>query len=161
MDFDKYAFHLGSLLANFQSLEFCLRAYLQGLPKAAPLGTPCGVDIHSVPLGSTLPENAATNYDTLGQLIGKYNKDARSNGWAELDRSLVTLRDALAHGRVSATKPSDQLHLLKFSKPVAGTVTVTFNELLTDTWFIEQKRRVRDALLAVASRLTPPANPGS
>jgi hypothetical protein len=154
---EDHAYHLGSLLANFQSLEFGLRSYLQSLPHAPALGVPHGQDIYAVPIGGQVPENAFTNYDSLGVLISKYNEAARQRSSAEIDPSLVEIRDALAHGRVSAQITDDTLRLLKFSRPKNGIVEVTFNALLSRDWFLDKKKRVCDALLTVGANLTPPA----
>src|SRR4051812_48307320 len=124
MTLKEHAHHLGGLVANLQSLEFLLRAFLSKLPSARPMGLPHGTDLYSFPVGATVPENDLTSFDSLGQLIDKYNEEAKRSGNALLDGSLVELRDALAHGRVSAKPPSDDLRLLKFSKPISGCVTV-------------------------------------
>jgi hypothetical protein len=68
---DEHAFYLGKLLVNFHSLEFTLRAFLQNQPDARPFGLPDGTDIYLCRVGTELPENEFTSYDTLGQLIKK------------------------------------------------------------------------------------------
>ena|SRR5689334_257344 len=149
MDLNQHARHLGSLVANFQTLEFLLRAFLQQLPGARPLGIPQGQDIYSSPVGSELHESELTSYESLGQLIDKYNDEAERRASPKIDRTLVDVRDALAHGRVSAEAPNTDLRLLKFDKPMNGRVKVVFNEVLSEHWFSLQKRRVLDAILAV------------
>jgi len=155
MILEEYAQHLGGLLANFQSLEFVLRAFLQGLPAARPFGFPHGTDLYSLPVGSDAPENEFTSYDTLGQLIFSYNKEMQSRGRALVDASLVDVRDALAHGRISAAAPGDTLRLLKFSRAQHGRVRVTFNETMSAAWFHAQKQRVLIAMQAVHANLNP------
>lgn len=148
---DEHAFYLGKLLVNFQSLEFALRAYLQDQPDARPFELPDGTDIYLCPVGAELPENEFTSYDTLGQLIKKYNDKIRARGGAPIDDTLVELRDALAHGRVAAKGDIDNDHLLKFSKPREGKVQVTFNQEMSVEWFKEQYKRVNGALHSVAA----------
>jgi len=148
---DEHALYLGKLLVNFQSLEFILRAYLQNQPGARPFGLPHGTDIYLCPVGTELPENEFTSYDTLGQLINKYNDKMRAKGGAPIDETLVELRDALAHGRVAAKGDLDNNHLLKFSKPTRGKVQVTFNAEMSAEWFRNQYKRVNGALHAVAA----------
>ena len=70
-------------------------------------------------------------------------------GVERIDGALVEIRDALAHGRVSAAIPDDNLRLLKFSTPARGRVRVTFNETLSSAWFTAQKRRVIEAIQSV------------
>lgn len=150
MTLDEHARHLGGLVGNFQSLEFILRAFLQTLPNARPIGVPHGTDLYSFPVGTDLPENELTSYDSLGQLIDKFNAEMKKRGLTIIDKSLIDVRDALAHGRVSASSVTDTLRLLKFSKPVNGRVRVTFNEQLTEQWFVAQKKRVNEAIQSVA-----------
>lgn len=156
MTFDEHARQLGGLVANFQSLEFALRAFLQGLPSAPPIGIPYGTDIYSFPAGHVLPENELTNYDSLGTLIRRFNAEMSVQGLPEIDSNLVEVRDALAHGRVSGLREDTNLRLLKFDKPRNGRVRVTFNEELTEVWFASQKRRVVEAVKHVAALIPPP-----
>ncbi len=155
MALDEHANNLGGLLGNFQSLEFVLRNYLQTLPTAPPFGVEYGVDIYSFPVGAELPLNEFTSFDSLGQLINRFNHEMNQQGLQELDTTIVEIRDALAHGRVSASCPKDHLRLLKFSKPRNGKVTVTFNTEMSDDWFKEQKKRVYEALQYVYEKIKP------
>lgn len=155
MGLHEHAYELGSLLANFHSLEFILRGFLYNI-YGGELGVPFGEDIYTVTIGHSLPENAFTNYDSLRELIAKYNSVAREHSQPQIDPTLVEIRDALAHGRVSAAETSDDLRLLKFSKPRRGFVEVTFNAPLSHDWFLEQRRRVREALLTVIAVTGPP-----
>jgi len=148
---DEHARQLGGLVVNYQSLEFMLRAFLQKLPTARPIDIPYGVDIYSFPVGKELPENELTSYDSLGQLIDKFNTEMRKRGLSEIDGTLVEVRDALDHGRVSSGSIDDTLRLLKFDKPVNGRVRIVFNEKLTGSWFAAQKRRVYEAIQLIAS----------
>jgi hypothetical protein len=117
------------------------------------MGVPYGTDIYSFPVGSELPENDITSYDSLGQLLTKFNAEMEKRGHAQLDMGLVDLRDALAHGRASAAVPDDTLRLIKFDKPRDGKVRVTFNELMTEQWFASQKARVSAAINQVREQL--------
>ena len=149
MTLDEHARQLGGLVGNFQSLEFVLRAFLQELPTARPIGIPRGTDIYSFPVGTELPENEMTSYESLDQLIYRFNSEMKKRGLPEIDRTLVEVRDALAHGRVSAASMNDNLRLLKFDRPVNGRVRVTFNEQLNESWFITQRKRVYEAIQSV------------
>jgi len=146
MTLDEHVRHLGGLVANFQSLEFILRAVLQASPSARPIGIPHGTNIYSYPVGAELPLNELTSYDSLGELIAKFNSQAAQLGLPAVDATLVEIRDALAHGRVSADVIENDLRLLKFSKPDDGSVRVTFNERLSSEWFTNQKKRVIRAI---------------
>lgn len=147
---NEHALHLGGLIGNFQSLEFLLRATLSGFPGARPRGVPPGQDIYLTPVGTELPECDMTSYDSLGVLIKKFNVAAAAKGAAQVDETLVAIRDALAHGRVSSATTDTPLRLIKFDKPdKSGNVRVAFNEELSEEWFVTQKRRVFEAMAVV------------
>ena len=150
---EEHARHLGGLLANFQSLEFVLRAFLHALPKAGRMGVPYGTDIYLSQVGTELPENEFTNYDSLGDLIDCFNKEMKTRGLPEIDLKLVEVRNAIAHGRVSAPSQNETLRLIKFGKPLNKKVKVEFNEMLTKEWFICQKRRVCEAINLVHTHI--------
>ncbi len=154
-----YATRLGRLLANLHSLEFLLRSFLQDQPSVRPIGLPYGTDLHSFPIGSQLPENELTSYDSLGHLISKFNGEMKARGIDGIDSSLVELRDALAHGRVSAAALTSGLRLIKFDRPVKGTVRVTFNSALTQDWFKSETWRVLDAMRIVAAQIPSVTSP--
>ena len=98
----------------------------------------------------TVPENALTNYESLNQLIERYNRRiANSDPDLKVDPDIVTLRDALAHGRVSSLQEDSDIVLLKFSRPENGQVTVTFSECLTREWLSTRVRRVYTEVLKV------------
>ena len=150
MTLDEHCNLVGRLMVNLQSLEFALRAFLQSLPSARPIGMPHGTDFYSFPAGTELPENEITSYDTLAVLIRKFNTEMVTRGEPAIDVTIVDVRDALAHGRVSASTPDGTLRLIKFSKPdKQNRVRVVFNEQMTQTWLKDQIRRVHEAILTV------------
>ncbi|MBI3248042.1 MAG: hypothetical protein HYZ50_16175 [Deltaproteobacteria bacterium] len=146
MTLDEHALNLGGLFGNLQSLEFLLRGFLNRLSGARPIGVPYGTDIYSFPVGTELPENDLTSYDSLSLLVAKFNQEMKCRGTPEIDEKIVELRDALVHGRVSAAIQDESLRLLKFDEPKNGTVRITFNEVMTEEWFKEQKGRVYAAI---------------
>jgi len=153
MTTEEYSKHLGKLVANFQSLEFILRAFLQELPAAPPMGVPYGTDIYSFPVGTTLPVNHLTSYDSLRKLIRKFNTEVGGRHLAQIDETLADVRDALAHGRVSAASPDANLRLLKYDRPNHGMTRVNFNQVLTMEWFATQIRLVHDTILEINKRM--------
>jgi hypothetical protein len=113
-------------------------------------------------LRTVLDDSDITSYESLGELIDRFNEHAKANKIPKIDRSFVRLRDAIAHGRVSSVAPSDQMRLVKFGPPRDGKVSIEFNELLTSAWLIEQKKRVFRAMEVVCAHMpdrwqTPPA----
>ena len=112
------------------------------------MGIPYGTDIYSLPVGADLPENDLTSYESLGELISRYNNEVlKQNFGRKIDPALVQIRDAIAHGRVSTTDTAKPLRLLKFDRPSRECrVRISFNQELTEVWFKEQKRRTNEAI---------------
>ena len=149
---EEYQRYLGLLKSNFFSLEFILRAFLynQERKNDANRVTP-PVTIEDAEIGEFVPENSLTNYDSLGDLIDKYNQKASiiSNDLI-IDRTLVDIRDVLAHGRVFSPEPAFPYYLIKFDKPTKqGQVQVTHKIMMTYGWFKEQADRVAQAIMRV------------
>lgn len=72
---DEHVLYLGNLMMNFQLLEGVLRMFLHALPGERLLGDEyAGKDIFAQPVGTYYPDNALTNYDSLGELIKKFNR---------------------------------------------------------------------------------------
>ncbi len=138
---DRVPSALGKLVTNLQSLEFALRALLHD----AVGPSHSSLRLEALSVGDAVPEDPITNYDSLGDLIRKVNELYQTHGKPErIDASLVDLRDAIAHGRVWTTHPSTPFTLLKFSKPNAGFVTVTYAQQLTIDWLDSQIKRTRN-----------------
>ena len=93
--------------------------------------------------------NALTSYAPLGELIDAYNRTAP----VPIDRSLVTLRDTLAHGRVLCADPVwANFVLAKMGRPANGTVAVeTFYDMSID-WVNSQIARTGEALEQAKAR---------
>jgi hypothetical protein len=121
------------------------------MPTARSTGLPWGVDVYSFPVGTKLVESELTSFDSLAALIDKVNAELFRQGCSErVDRSLVELRDALAHGRISANAENETSRLLKFNKPNSGRVQITFNQVMSKEWFAEQQKRVFSSIQIVA-----------
>ena len=137
-------------MGNLQGLELSLRLYLGRLEGAQPPDV--NVErLYSVAEGTEVSVSTLTSYDSLGTLIKRFNAAAREQGLAEIDPKLADVRDTLAHGRLYARRLGDAMHLLKFSKPRNGRVTVTSNAAMTREWFEDHNQRVLAALGIVGS----------
>lgn len=150
MEQDQHPLNLGKLLVDFQSLEFALRAFLLKIEDIS--GSPFAQfkNLHELSEGDEVPENAFTNFDNLGQLIEKYNNNLKIVAMGlGIDKNMVDIRDAIAHGRVSGLTPSPPFKLLKFSKPKNKRTKVTFSILLTQEWYNQQLARVQNAVITV------------
>jgi hypothetical protein len=98
-------------------------------------------------VGDSFPVNALTSYASLGELIDAYNRSMTPS----IDRSFVTLRDTLAHGRVLCADDSwVNLALMKFGRPDrSNAVTIETRYDLTLDWMNEQIARTGEALESV------------
>jgi hypothetical protein len=98
---DAHACALGRLVGNFQSLELVIRTFLYSRRDPPHRGFRFRKSMSHLKPGDEVPGNAYTSFDTLGQLIGRFNRIAAKRFPAmAIDPSIVTVRDALAHGRV-------------------------------------------------------------
>ena len=134
-----YARSMGKVIVNLQSLEFPLRAFLYGHTTRWRSGTePDFLD--SIAKGETVRENTFTNYDSLRQLVTKYNSIVRAKDSSlQVDEEVIRVRDALAHGRIAcASRSSTEPKLVKYGKPKNGCVNVTDCYLLTNAWLKEK-----------------------
>jgi len=150
MEPEQHPLNLGKLLVNFQSLEFALRAFLLKIEDILGSPFPQSKNLHELSEGDEVPENAFTNYDTLGQLMEKYNSNPKIIAVGlHIDKNIVNIRDAITHGRVSGLTPTPPFRLLKFSRPKNNRTKVTFSILLTQEWYNQQLARVQNAVLTV------------
>ncbi len=151
---DQHPLNLGKLLVNFQSLEFALRAFLLKIEEMSGSQFTKFKDLHKLSEGDEVPKNAFTNYDSLKQLIKKYNDNPkiRAAGLC-IDKKLVDIRDAIAHGRVSALVPSPPFKLLIFRKPNNNRTKVKFSILLTQEWYNQQLACTQKTAITVAKAL--------
>ena len=141
---------LGSVIANLHSLEFMLRLYLYKKRSSPHASFRRGQNFTGLLEGATLPINALTDYQTLGDLIKGYNTLVkRRHSDLEIEQGIVNLRDALAHGRVFVPKSGLPLQLLKFSKPHNDKVVVTFSATLSSEWLTAQNVYIQKAIVQV------------
>jgi len=122
---------LGSLVANLQSLEFVLRAFIHKYHNHEEPS----VDLSCLKKGDRVPINSLTNYDSLGQLVNKYNSIVEAQApTCQLDSAVVPIRDMLAHGRIASTSPDRPMHLLKFGKYQGEEVPVEESVNIDAEW---------------------------
>ncbi len=122
---------------NLQSLEFALRAYLYNQAHHLHLHE----NFFSLKIGDVVSANEMTDYGALGQLIERYNRTI-PDPQRKVDRSVVDIRNALAHGRVFAALPQPPFTLLKFGPVKNGKTKVTYQEELTEEWLHQQVKRI-------------------
>jgi hypothetical protein len=138
INLDERATYIGKIIGNLQVLEFLLRLFLY--EKVGPQNITYSLD--EVAEGEWVPENPITNYDSLRTLVKKVNKQLEAQGVTDrVDHSLVDLRDAIAHGRVTAFHPEGPYKLMKYSPAKDGKVQVMIAKTLSSRWLKEQVTR--------------------
>jgi hypothetical protein len=145
---DKHTAFVGRLVVNLQSLEFLLRGFLSTIHEADSNGLIPGMpqEMYNLKIGDEVPVNYLTNYEPLGKIMDKYNNYIKPRDASLLlDRnSLVDLRDAIAHGRVSGAIPSSSIKIIKFRRPKDGRVKIMFLQTMDTDWFERQIKFVYD-----------------
>lgn len=130
---EKHYKNLGVLLQNLLSLELFLRCCIlrkECKERDAP-------NLTKIQEGDDVPECPLTNYDTLGDVIKKFNSYPDISHKIDKDR-VCRIRDGIAHGRVLSDSPTLQpMRLVKFSKPRKKKVKVDIAIEMTDEWFKE------------------------
>jgi hypothetical protein len=147
---DAYPLALGKLFANIASLEFALRAVVYLCDTPADQRKRVARRLTALCAGDVLEKSALTSWDTLRELITKYNQ---YNPSAAISEDIWGLRDALAHGRILTDDPTSDLKLVRFSRPQGERVTVEKVETLSIDWLGRQIHRVHDAVVTVHGRM--------
>ncbi len=168
MSFEEYASLIGKVVANLQALEFLLRAFLYAKGDPPHSAFPPGKAVDDLKVGDWAPENAMTCYDSLGDLIDRYNKIAPAA--RRVDPTIVELRDALAHGRVSAPAPGVRLcvGLNQFRDPTRDAEKGVKQSVVPDTTWranwagLETERQAETEVLrkTTPARRTMPSTDG-
>lgn len=161
---DRYALALGKLVGNLSSLESAVRIALHYLNVPADDRAPT-FGLSDVAVGDTVLLTSVSKWASLGGLIADFNghhRDSRPD--LLLDEGIVDIRNAFAHGMVSAESTTSPLILLKFGSASGDRVPITAKYTLTEIWMADQVKRVYVAIDKVQSRLDelapfPPTTP--
>ena len=149
--FESHALNLGKLTGNLQSLEMGARMVIVKHDQWA--ANQVQTQLPRVRTGDLVELNAFTNEDDLTQTLEKYNKRAPPDCRIDVG-PIVSLRDALAHGRTFGFGSMKHLRLLKFSwKTKDGKVSVELAEDMTNEWFREKIRILDQALEKIRKAL--------
>jgi hypothetical protein len=147
-----YALALGKLFGNLISLDAALRAALDVAYPSLPGPLHNGRPLTTLNVGDQAAENWITKRCYLSDLVTAYNELQGERGRPErkIDAAVVDLRNALAHGFVTAAVPGGILTLMKFGRGSAPrSLEVTEKVELTPEWMADQLARVRDVFFSV------------
>lgn len=156
MNHEQHALHLGGLVGNLQTLEMLIRLALSQR-EGSPARNTYGDDFRNAPVGTRIPLSDLSNFHSLNRLIDAFNKAFPNLG--SLDKDLIKLRDALAHGRVFKGPTEDAFRIVKFSKPSDTIeVEIEYSAVMDEAWFVENKAWVTSAVETVGKALntSPP-----
>jgi hypothetical protein len=135
LDSEKHLRLTGGLIMNLQAVETVLRYFLV-LQKG---------ETHEFPkIGDTcVQETFATNYMSLGFIIDVYNNglDKVEAPLYTVDRGIVQIRDAFAHGRL-VTRNNFPATLWKFGRAKSGNVPIEFSVVLTEEWLVKTNNSI-------------------
>jgi hypothetical protein len=141
---DEHCLRVGKIIVNLQSLEFILRRFLsEEAGENAQLPQPGD---------ATVSKTWLTNYKSLGEVVNAYNAKIRMNEAPKfaVHDTVVTVRDALAHGRALSQTHSPPVTLFKFGKSTTkGIVTVKSVEELTAKWLSAKIKLTRGQIIKV------------
>ncbi|OIP87722.1 MAG: hypothetical protein AUK24_09050 [Syntrophaceae bacterium CG2_30_49_12] len=132
---DNYQRALGQIIGNLHSLELILRLFLHNVDSKRYGFPPPEVNLDKIRVGDVVPESYFVNYDSLKDLVKKYNSLVTSQNAPDLcvDETIVNLRDAFAHGRVLSPAPTPPFQLYKFGRPTKSRqVLVEYVTSLTE-----------------------------
>jgi hypothetical protein len=129
MDWKDHMHQVGGIVTNPQALETVLRYFLLRL-NGQKLEFPKPGDADAA-------ENMLTSYEFLGELADSYNnalKDTEKQ--FAVNREVVTIRDAFAHGRLltNTSAQDPPYRLWKFGRAKNGRVPIEFSQELTLEW---------------------------
>jgi hypothetical protein len=136
----------GGLIMNLQAIETLVRFFLV-LREGQPIDFPKPGDTQAT-------ETFATNFASLGSLIDSYNDNLSNEEKRRfsIDRQIVHIRDAFAHGRL-VTVEEFPVTLWKFGRPKDGKVPIEFSQVLTEKWLLEANAllaKQRESIVACA-----------
>lgn len=145
-------------MGNLQTLEMVIRLAL-AQREGSPARNTYGDDFRNQPVGTRIPLSDLSNFHSLNRLIEAFNREFPSLG--PLDKDLIRLRDALAHGRVFNGPTEQAFRIVKFSKPSNSMeVEIEYSAVMDEGWFIENKAWTASAVATVAKALnTSPPRP--
>lgn len=147
MNQEQHAYHLGGLVGNLQTLEMFIRLAL-AQREGSPVRNTYGDDFRNAPVGTPIPLSDFSNFHSLNRLIDAFNE---SFPLCPLDKDLIKLRDALAHGRVFKGPTEADFRIVKFSKPSKTGVVIEYRAVMDEAWFVHNKEWVASAVKTVGN----------
>jgi hypothetical protein len=106
-----------------------------------------------LPVGEEIPETWLTTWRYFTELMAEYNRRCQLEGRAGVDAGVGELRNALAHGSLTAASADEPVTLIRYDRPREGTVRVTEKHVVTLEWLTRQSDRVAGAAAIVLRHL--------
>lgn len=139
-----YPEQVGKLVTHLHALEYVLRGRLSYEDPDVNGRPAADMRLAVLQPGDSVPVNSLTSYESLDQLIIRYNGSLpQEDDDLEADPSVGRLRDAVAHGRLVPIESEARLRLVKFARPEGNQTSVEFAETLTPEWIKSQCLRLQ------------------
>ena len=144
-ELEAHARNVGAIVGNLLSLDLLVRVAIEWLEGSGPSLGPFRE-------GAWLPRTPVTDPDSLGPMIDRFNALVPDPSDRLDAGGLVRLRDAIAHGRILATEERTPMTLVKYGRNPdrEGRIHVETVLVMTDDWFVEQRKFTRAALMRAA-----------
>ncbi len=108
-------------------------------------------DFAQAPVGTVVAAFDMTNYAQLSELVDAFNAKFATGGLFTLENMVVSLRQAIAHGRVFKRPLDEHFRIVKFPSVRDGKTSVAYNQVMSPEWFAINNKRIRDAIAIVAA----------
>jgi hypothetical protein len=140
MDGDQHVLGLGKIVGNLHSLEVAIRVFLCEAHGET-------IQLPAAPSG-TVAETHVTSFASLGGLIKEYNDCLSPAEQAHrVDPQAVTIRDAIAHGRLTSGAKEFPLTLVKFaSRNSTGMIPVEFVQVISEQWLEDARKLAKQQI---------------
>lgn len=149
-----YPVMLGHLFTNLGNLEYALRIALYCMDTPRDQRRPYDWRIANLNVGEQIEDCWLSGYSYLSELVDAFNARQIAAGKVPVDRGIVDLRNALAHGQISSPGTTGHFTLIKFGRKSGTTVPVVERHDLTYEWFDRQLRLTNAAHRAVTQRVS-------
>lgn len=142
---DQHYLGVGKVLAHLLSLEFVLRLFLCDAAGQRPnLPEPGDVEVSKTWL---------TDFKPLRHAVHAYNAQLTEIEKPKftVDSTVITLRNALAHGRIASKSPRPPFTLFKFGQSTNGCVPIEIRVEMTAAWLGAQSALTCDQVVRVVN----------
>ena len=148
-DDDRLNREYGRFWMAFNALELILRVFLA---RKQGLGTAEIERFLEGKLGESVPDCPMTDYRSFSKLCLDYNGCVALVDQIDFS-SILSLRDAMAHGRVTAKSAESGLYVIKYDSPRDGSTIVSYRQELTPAFMRNMVSRIEKAAKSITNEM--------